>query len=100
MYRILTTKNYDLWFSSLKDIKTKARINARLRRITLGNFGDIKVIDKDISELRFFFGAGYRIYITQKNNEIVILLAGGDKNSQQKDIEKAQELVKQLGELK
>lgn len=100
MYKIKTTQSYDDWFASLKDVQGKARIQARLRRVELGNLGDYKAINSDVAELRFFFGAGYRIYFTQQDGEIIILLAGGDKATQTKDINKALNLVKQLrGEL-
>lgn len=70
MYEILTTKTYNDWFNSLKDIQGKARINVRLRRIQLGNFGDAELIGNNISELRFFFDPGYRIYFMQQGNHL------------------------------
>lgn len=96
MYEITTTEIYDEWFYSLKDTKGKARINARLRRVELGNFGDTEPVGDNVSELRFFFGAGYHIYFIQHGDEIIILLAGGDKSTQQKDIKIALQLAKEI----
>lgn len=96
MYEIATTEVYDEWFDSLKDTKGKARINARLRRVELGNFGDAEPVGDNVSELRFFFGSGYRIYFMQHGDEIIVLLAGGDKSTQSKDIDKALKLAKEI----
>lgn len=96
MYEISTTEVYDEWFDSLKDTKGKARINARLRRVELGNFGDAEPVGDNVSELRFFFGSGYRIYFIQHGDEIIVLLAGGDKSTQSKDIDKALKLAKEI----
>ncbi|WP_227061851.1 type II toxin-antitoxin system RelE/ParE family toxin [Acinetobacter pittii] len=96
MYEIKTTETFDEWFDSLRDTQGKARINARLRRVELGNFGDAEPVGENVSELRFFFGPGYRIYFIQNGDEIIVLLAGGDKSSQQKDIDKAIELAKEI----
>ncbi len=96
MYEIATTEVYDEWFDSLKDTKGKARINARLRRVELGHFGDAEPVGDNVSELRFFFGSGYRIYFIQHGNEIIVLLAGGDKSTQSKDIDKALKLAKEI----
>ena len=97
-YIVKTTTYYDSWFEKLKDGSAKVRILARLDCVSLGNFGDAKSINNDISELRFFFGAGYRIYYVIQETTIVLLLNGGDKNSQKKDIEKAKEILKELYE--
>ncbi|WP_337080756.1 type II toxin-antitoxin system RelE/ParE family toxin [Acinetobacter pittii] len=96
MYEIKTTETFDEWFDSLRDTQGKARINARLRRVELGNFGDAEPVGENVSELRFFFGPGYRVYFIQQGDEIIVLLAGGDKSSQQKDIDKAIELAKEI----
>ena len=92
------TKQFNLWLSALKDKKAVTRIMARLYRVELGNFGDHKKITCELSELRFFFSSGYRIYYTIKNNEIVLLLQGGDKSSQSKDIKKPLTMINSLGE--
>lgn len=86
------------WFSSLRDIKTQARVESRLRRLTLGNFGDHKLIGHGIIELRLDFGPGYRVYCSRRGNTIVLLLCGGDKSTQQQDIEKAKAYLADYGE--
>ncbi len=88
---------YDLWFTRL-DKANQARIYKRLERLVEGNRGDCKKIDTDISELRFNFGSGYRIYFTETDEIIVILLCGGDKSTQTRDIEKAKIYLKDLTE--
>jgi len=95
-YKLRSTKQYDKWFSKLKESTVKTRILARLDRIENGNFGDFKQINPSLFELRFFFGAGLRIYYTIQNSRVVLLLTGGNKASQEKDIEKAAELLKEL----
>ncbi len=82
------------WLNSL-DCITRKRINQRILRIEDGNFGDFKKISKDISELRFAFGKGYRIYYTQHKNTIILLINGGDKSTQTKDIEKAHNILQE-----
>ncbi len=71
-------------------------INARIRRLSLGNFGDVKPVGEGVSELRIDYGPGYRVYFTQQGSEVVILLAGGDKRTQDKDIQAAQKLARNL----
>lgn len=78
------------WIRDIKDDKTRARIRIRLNRIRLGNFGDCKSVGKGVNELRISFGAGYRVYYGKSRNDIVILLCGGDKGTQSKDIKIAQ----------
>lgn len=82
------------WINSL-DKCTKARIQSRLTRLLENNFGDHKKIDNEISELRLKFGAGYRIYYTEIDNTIVLLINGGDKSTQTKDIEKAKNILQE-----
>ena len=77
------------WLNSLKDARDRRRILARLRRIEQGNYGDCKPIQDGVFELRLFFGPGYRIYFGKDGKTLVILLCGGDKNSQGKDIKQA-----------
>ena len=101
MKEILTYKTskgkcpFDEWFYKL-DKTTQARIEKRLERVEEGNYGDFKKLNNDISELRFTFGSGYRIYYTEANNIIVILLCAGDKSSQQDDIKKAKKYLQDL----
>ena len=80
---------FEEWYFSLKDKKVKARILARIDRLRDGNFGDWKSLKEGVFELRIAFGAGYRIYFARVENRIVVLLGGGDKGNQQKDIDKA-----------
>ena len=86
---------YDDWFYNL-DKAVQARIEKRLERVEEGNYGDFKKLDSDISELRFTFGSGYRIYFTEVNDIIIILLCAGDKSSQTEDIKKAKKYLNDL----
>ena len=82
------------WITSLDKV-TKARVQSRLTRLLENNFGDHKKIDNEISELRLKFGSGYRIYYTEVDNIIVLLINGGDKSTQSKDIEKAKSILQE-----
>ena len=95
-YEIHTTEVFDKWTAKLKDRQASMAIALRLARVASGNFGDTKIIGDGVSELRIFVGPGYRIYYTIRNNEIVILLCGGDKSTQQNDIKQAKELANNL----
>ena len=95
-YEIHTTEVFDKWTAKLKDRQAAMAIALRLARVASGNFGNTKIIGDGVSELRIFVGPGYRIYYTIRNNEIVILLCGGDKSTQQNDIKQAKELAKNL----
>ena len=92
-YRLRSTKQYNRWFGDLKDAGVKVKILARLDRVENGNFGDFKQISSNLFELRFFFGGGLRIYYTIRDDRIVLLLAGGDKSTQAKNIAKANHLM-------
>lgn len=87
------TAVYARWFDKLRDRQVRARILARIRRLQLGNPGDARSVGEGISELRIPYGPGYRIYYVQRGDFLVILLAGGDKRTQQSDIAKAKELA-------
>lgn len=95
---IVTTAKFDKWFKSIKDKTTRYRLESKINQVARGNFGDHKPIDSNIGELRFFFAGGIRIYYTIRGNEIVLLLNGGDKSTQSKDIATAKDLFSQLGE--
>lgn len=96
MLTVSETEGYKRWFSKLRDSRAKARILVRIRRLSLGNFGDSKSIGSGVSELRIDYGPGYRVYFTRCGEQIVVLLAGGDKSTQQRDIRKAKELASEM----
>lgn len=77
------------WLNDLRDVMGRKRILARISRLQQGNYGDCEAVGEGISELRMFFGPGYRVYFGERGNDIVILLFGGDKDSQDKDIQQA-----------
>lgn len=97
-YALQSTQTFTRWLSSLKDPTTRNKVLSRLDRVSNGNFGDYKAIDAGLFELRFVFGAGLRIYYTLRTGQVVLLLAGGDKSSQQRDIETARAILKNLGD--
>jgi putative addiction module killer protein len=96
MMEIRQTAIFAKWLEGLKDRKAKARIQARIDRLALGNFGDVAPVGNGVSELRIFFGPGYRVYFIQSESVVVILLSGGDKNSQKTDVARAIAIAKQL----
>ena len=84
------------WLDELRDIRARARVQARIERLAAGNPGDVKPVGEGVSEMRIDYGPGYRVYFTRRGNEVVILLAGGDKSSQDTDIKTAQGLARNL----
>lgn len=96
MFSVLKTEIFDKWLSKLKNERAKARITARIRSAELGNLGDSAPVGNGISEMRIHYGPGYRVYFMQRGRELIILLIGGDKSSQRRDIEKAKEIAKEL----
>ena len=84
------------WFDDLRDRKAKSKIAARIARIELGVMGDVKPVGDGVSEARIAFGPGYRLYFTRRGNRLIILLVGGDKSTQQRDIAKAKEMAAQI----
>jgi putative addiction module killer protein len=98
MFTINTTHNFDDWYGALKDRAGKARIAARIDRAEDGNFGDSAPVGEGVSEMRIHVGPGYRVYWKRMDGEIVILLAGGDKSTQQNDIALALQLARLLKE--
>ncbi|MDZ7793687.1 MAG: type II toxin-antitoxin system RelE/ParE family toxin [Spirochaetia bacterium] len=96
MIEVRQTVPFVKWFKSLKDRRAKARIQARIDRVEMGHFGDVAPVGEGVSELRIFYGPGYRVYFVQRNAVVVILLSGGDKSSQKDDIAKAKKIAKQL----
>ena len=81
MIQIHQTERYARWFESLRGRTTRARIDIRIRRMSLGNPGDVKSVGSGVSELRIDHGPGYRVYFVQRDTHIIVLLAGGDKSS-------------------
>ena len=98
MVEIRETTHYANWFARLRDERAKARINMRIRRLSLGNAGDVKPVGGGISELRIDYGPGYRVYFIRLGQVVVILLCGGDKSTQQQDITAAKTLAADLEE--
>jgi putative addiction module killer protein len=96
MKSVVTTSIFDQWFGGLRDKQAKRRIHARIDRAEDGHFGDCKPLGEGVSEMRIDCGPGYRIYFAQRGFELVILLAGGDKSTQQKDINTALKLARDL----
>lgn len=94
--KIQRTRQFATWIDALKDVTARARILARIGRLAAGYPGDHRNLTDGISELRIHAGPGYRVYYTQRGGEWVILLAGGDKSSQQRDMEKAREMARAL----
>jgi putative addiction module killer protein len=96
--RIRTTETYLLWINALKDRVARARIQVRVDRLAHGNPGQHRQLTEGICELKIDVGPGYRVYYTQRGEEFIILLVGGDKSSQQRDISQAQALARHLQE--
>ncbi|MBK9163462.1 MAG: type II toxin-antitoxin system RelE/ParE family toxin [Acidobacteria bacterium] len=96
MIEIRQTEHYAKWFKALKDHKARARIDIRIRRLSLGNPGDVKPVGEGVSEMRIDYGPGYRVYFLTKGGELILLLIGGDKSTQEKDIAKAKQIAKDV----
>jgi len=90
------TEHFAHWFGRLRDQQARRRIQARIDRLEAGNFGDVKPVGEGVSELRIDYGPGYRIYLVQRGSTLVILLAGGDKRTQQKDVTTAKDIARRL----
>lgn len=90
------TEVFAQWLDGLADMRARARVQARIERLAMGNAGDVKPVGEGVSELRIDYGPGYRVYFTKVEREIVILLAGGDKRTQDEDIKVALRLARNL----
>ncbi len=95
MYIVQQTETFIKWLTRIKDIRVRVAIARRIERAQAGNLGDHKSIEKNVSEMRLSIGPGYRIYYTQRGANLIILLVGGEKSSQQKDITRAKALAKE-----
>ena len=99
MNKVIETDIFKNWLRNLRDRKGRTVIIARIRRLSFGNRGDTKPVGDGVSELRIDVGPGYRVYYTQKKQVLIILLCGGDKSSQQKDIKNAKEIARDLEDI-
>ena len=98
MIEIRKTNIFAEWLDGLRDIQARARIQARIERLAAGNAGDVEPVGEGVSELRINYGPGYRVYFKRRGQELIILLAGGDKSTQAKDIKAALRLARNLPE--
>ncbi len=96
MTEVRQTEHFAAWLSSLRDARAKARIATRLLRLAAGLFGDVRPIGGGVSELRIDYGPGYRVYFVQRGETLLILLGGGDKASQSRDITAAKTLAEEV----
>lgn len=96
MYSIKQTEAFAGWLTKLRDVRAKARIVARLRMAGEGNLGDAKSVGDGVSEMRIDIGPGYRLYYTRRGELMIVLLLGGDKSSQARDIKRAKALAKEV----
>ena len=96
MFEVRRTAAFIDWLTGLRDVQARVRIAKRVDRIAQGNLGDAKSVGNGVSELRFPFGPGYRVYFTMRGDVVVILLCGGDKGSQERDIARATAMAKEI----
>ncbi len=96
MVEIRKTDIFAKWIDGLRDIRARARVLARIQRLACGNVGDAKPVGEGVSEMRIDYGPGYRVYYKRQGKQLIVLLAGGDKRTQKRDIEKALRLAREL----
>jgi putative addiction module killer protein len=96
VFTVLQTEDFQRWLDGLRDQRAQVRIAARLRLAEAGNLGDWKSVGGEVFEMRINYGPGYRLYFTRRGSVLVVMLAGGDKSTQSKDIRRAQRSVKEL----
>ena len=96
MIEVRQTIRFSTWLSSLRDVRVKAKILQRIDRARNGNLGDVSPVGDGVSEMRIFYGAGYRIYFVQRGSALILLLCGGDKSTQRTDIADAKGLAKEI----
>jgi len=92
MFLLEKSAEFEKWFRGLKDRKAKAKILLRLQRVESGNLGDIGSVGDGIDEIRIHFGSGYRVYYKKEGNQLILLLNGGNKSTQERDIKKAKKI--------
>ena len=97
MIEVRQTTRFATWLAGLRDERARARILKRLDRAGQGNLGDVAPVGGGVSEMRIFYGPGYRVYFVQRGSELIVLLCGGDKSTQSADIEEAKALAKAIG---
>jgi putative addiction module killer protein len=98
MYSVRQTQTFAKWLASLRDMRAKARIVARVRQAEGGNLGDVRSVGGGVSEMRIDVGPGYRLYYCRRGDVLIILLVGGDKSTQDKDIRRAQAMLQDIEE--
>jgi putative addiction module killer protein len=96
MIEIRKTQIFAQWIDALRDLRARARIQARIERLAMGNAGDVKPVGEGVSELRVDYGPGYRVYFKKRGQTLIVLLVGGDKSSQTRDIKTALSLARNL----
>lgn len=96
LFEILTTDEFDRWLSDLADERARTKIASRVARLRFGKAGDVKPVGEGVSEMRVHHGPGYRVYYKQTERTIIVILCGGDKSSQAKDIKRAKEIAAEL----
>ena len=96
MIEIRETETFSSWLTALRDDQARARIAVRIRRLAFGNPGDVKSVGEGVSELRIHHGPGYRVYFVQRGTLLIVLLCGGDKSTQERDIATAKRLAKEI----
>ena len=96
MIEVRQTNQFSNWLSRLRDRRAKAKITVRIERLAFGNPGDVEPVGNGVSELRVHYGAGYRVYFVKRGNMLIILLCGGDKSTQSKDIKAAKAIAENL----
>jgi putative addiction module killer protein len=96
MIEVRQTDVFATWFAGLRDREARARITVRIRRLSLGNPGDVRPVRSGVSEMRIDYGPGYRVYFVRRGDAVVVLLCGGDKRNQDRDIARALELAQEI----
>ena len=96
MIEVRETAVFSAWLSGLKDRRAQVKVLARVQRLAFGNFGDLRSVGEGVSEMRIHYGPGYRVYFTQRGTTVVILLCGGDKSTQDRDIRTSKAMARDL----